>query len=95
MTGMHQVAEHLSLQARAMTGNDADAFGRSAFNRYYYATYLSVRELLASLDSSWETQRHSAIPDPDEDRIGRGVVKLKRKGKRGMRNREGEYRKQH
>jgi len=85
MPGMHQVAEHLSLQARALTGDDADAFGRSAFNRYYYATYLSVRELLASLDSSWETQPHSAIPNLLETTVMRLVRdQAKRMSKSGL-----------
>lgn len=73
MPGLHQVAEHLSLQARTLTGDDADAFGRSAFNRYYYAAYLSVRELLASLDTSWEASPHSAIPDLLEITVMRQV----------------------
>lgn len=39
------VADYLKEQALARTGtDDFDVFGRSAFNRYYYATFLIIRE---------------------------------------------------
>lgn len=42
---MRLVADHLREQALARTGtDDFDEFGRSAFNRYYYATFLMIRE---------------------------------------------------
>lgn len=63
MSDLHGVAEHLSMKAKVLDGDAADAFGRSAFNRYYYATYLTVRELLALIDASWESQSHATIPD--------------------------------
>lgn len=40
----------------------ADAYGRSAFNRYYYAAYLATRELLGAVDARWTRQPHSEIP---------------------------------
>lgn len=60
---MHQVAEYLSSEAKQQKGAEADAFARSAFNRYYYAAFLSVREFLASIDSKWGSQNHSSLPD--------------------------------
>jgi len=62
MAGLYRVAEHLSARARALVGEDADAFGRSALNRYYYATYLTVRDLLAQIDGAWEKEAHKNIP---------------------------------
>lgn len=59
---MEIVAHHLQQHARTQTGIDADLFGRAAFNRYYYATYLHVREGLGSLDSAWKRQPHKDIP---------------------------------
>jgi hypothetical protein len=41
---------------------DADAFGRSAFNRYYYAAYLETRDMLGQLNPSWVRTPHSVIP---------------------------------
>ncbi|AJJ18879.1 hypothetical protein NUF47_003397 [Yersinia enterocolitica] len=62
MSDFYQVAEHLSSHAKKCHDDAADAFGRTALNRYYYATYLSVREFLGQMDKSWEGQSHSEIP---------------------------------
>ena len=56
------VADHLSKAARTTVGGEADAFGRSAFNRYYYAAFLSTRELLSMIERSWSGVPHSNIP---------------------------------
>ena len=63
MSGMHQVAEHLSTEAKRTTGDVADVFGRSAFNRYYYGVFLSVRRVLAASDSKWAKVAHKDIPE--------------------------------
>lgn len=61
---MHQVAEFLSCEAKGQKKPvDADAFARSAFNRYYYATFLSVRKFVAELDADWGRGSHSGLPD--------------------------------
>lgn len=60
---LHTVGAHLAHQAVAERGSLADAYGRSAFNRYYYAAYLATRELLAAVDSRWTRQPHSEIPE--------------------------------
>lgn len=76
MTGLHGVADHLSNRAKALLAasaeSEADAYARSAFNRYYYATFLTVRELLAIMNSKWEETPHANIPDVLEH----GVLKL-------------------
>jgi hypothetical protein len=40
-----------------------DRFGRSAFNRYYYACYLETRGMLADLNPGWAKATHANIPD--------------------------------
>jgi hypothetical protein len=40
-----------------------DLFGRSAFNRYYYAAFLITREMLGELNLSWKTTPHKEIPN--------------------------------
>ena len=60
--GLLDVAEHLSDQSRKESGARRDAFARSAFNRYYYASFLSVRELLAEIDPSWSGAPHANFP---------------------------------
>lgn len=60
---MEIVGQHL--QAHALTlvaGQDRDYFGRSAFNRFYYATFLSVRAELNALLPGWPNN-HASIPD--------------------------------
>jgi hypothetical protein len=69
MPGLFEVAEFLSERARKSSADDADAFGRSAFNRYYYACFLSVRDLLAKMDDAWVRQGHSNIPDLLEGKL--------------------------
>lgn len=39
-----------------------DLFGRSAFNRYYYAAFLVTREMLGELQNSWKATPHRQIP---------------------------------
>lgn len=41
---------------------DFDLFGRSAFNRYYYATYLEVRAMLRRFNPTWKGS-HADIPN--------------------------------
>lgn len=85
MTGLHDVAEHLSTQAKLYNGDAADAFGRSAFNRYYYATFLTIRELIGLLDSSWESTPHSSIPRILEEAfLGKLKKEIKKKAKQGL-----------
>lgn len=38
-------------------------FGRSAFNRYYYAAFLITREMLGELNNAWKKTAHSEIPN--------------------------------
>lgn len=62
MSSLPTVAEHLSQEAKSRHADEADAFGRTAFNRYYYAAFLSTRELLMQLDRSWSGESHANIP---------------------------------
>lgn len=62
---LHRVADNLARQAKGagVLAEDADALGRSAFNRYYYATYLTVRDLLGLIDAAWKKESHAKIPE--------------------------------
>lgn len=40
-----------------------DLFGRSAFNRYYYAAFLITREMLGEFKSAWKATPHKGIPE--------------------------------
>lgn len=85
MAGLQSVAEHLSLHAKGLGAGDADAdaFGRSAFNRHYYATFLTVRELLVTIDIAWAKTPHAEIPDRVEKNL---VARIKEATKRQIRS---------
>ena len=68
---MKIVARHLREEAtRRQNVEEKDIFGRSAFNRYYYATYLNVKRGLGKCKLEWGRLAHGAIPD-----VLRGQVK--------------------
>jgi hypothetical protein len=62
---MRRVAEHLADQAMlASDKGERDVFGRSAYNRYYYSTFLLVRESLRRMQVLKEQDdiAHASIP---------------------------------
>lgn len=64
MKHLHFVGTTLSEKAKKNVNIDrdkADAFGRSAFNRYYYAAYLEVRDLLLKFEPNWKI-KHADAP---------------------------------
>jgi len=40
-----------------------DLLGRSAFNRYYYAAFLTTRRTLGMMQSNWKGTAHAEIPN--------------------------------
>lgn len=50
-----------------------DLFGRSAINRYYYASFLITRQMLGEFDESWKQTAHAGIPGLLETRLRRQV----------------------
>ena len=61
---MRIVGDHLAGEA-ANRGDatEFDLFSRSAFNRYYYSAFLSVRRVLKLLDPVWATPSHQSMPE--------------------------------
>jgi hypothetical protein len=60
---MERVANSLTQQAIDATDEgEANLYGRSAFNRYYYAVYLSVREMLRSGQPEHAGAAHKDLP---------------------------------
>lgn len=49
--------------AASKDGAITDIFGRSAFNRYYYASFLITREMLGELAPKWKHTPHGEIPN--------------------------------
>lgn len=53
----------LDLAVAERDAGAADEFGRSAFNRYYYAVYLIVRKAVMSIDPKWASCSHKDLPE--------------------------------
>ena len=86
MADLYDVAEHLTKQAQnnfrrgEPSFSLADAFGRSAFNRYYYACFLSVRDFLSLLDASWGRAKHKSVPELLRGKVSERITnELKKK----------------
>lgn len=61
---MQIVAQQLEFWAKEKDKEtERDLFGRSAFNRYYYAAFLVTREMLGALRPTWRHTAHAAIPE--------------------------------
>jgi len=72
---MNRVGE--VLRKYALSEGDAskkNLFGRSAFNRYYYAAFLITREMLAAIDPRWEKTPHKNIPALLQDSLCKPVL---------------------
>jgi hypothetical protein len=78
MSSLPIVADLLSNVAKTRHADEADAFGRTAFNRYYYAAFLSTRDLLIQIERGWSRTPHGNIPSLlEEDLLKRLRTKLK------------------
>lgn len=61
---MEVVANLLQVTAlKCMNADERDLFGRSSYNRYYYAAFLCVRKVLAQLRPEWGELAHASYPD--------------------------------
>jgi hypothetical protein len=67
---MEIVGQYLQHEATQRSGRERDFFGRTAFNRYYYASYLGVKKTLGSLRKEWDTIAHADVPQ-----LLRGTIK--------------------
>ncbi|MFR9680746.1 hypothetical protein [Acinetobacter sp. SEK570] len=60
---MQVVGDELSALALGRCGTtDFDLLSRSAFNRYYYATYLVTRNTIGQMVNDWKGTNHSGLP---------------------------------
>jgi len=64
MQALHAVGCYLEHETKTRPEGERDAFARSTFNRFYYAAFLEVRDLLKRIDyDAWDTVGHKAYPD--------------------------------
>lgn len=80
---MLSVAHHLQVEAVKLviaSKTDADLYARSAFNRYYYATFLCVRQTLVNVDKKYESSlNHKGIPELLRGTIQKRIKAIQRK----------------
>ncbi|MDO9317558.1 MAG: hypothetical protein Q7V56_05090 [Gammaproteobacteria bacterium] len=83
---MKFVGEKLALLAKLeKDDSNRNLLGRSAYNRFYYASFLVTREMLATLDPSWKTTAHSRIPELLSVTVTKEVKKvLKASARKGI-----------
>jgi hypothetical protein len=60
---MQQVAHHLQIHAHGLVGPERDAFARSAYNRYYYGCFLSLRATFTEMNPQWARNPHKSYPE--------------------------------
>lgn len=77
---MEEVAQFLSVRALELRNDEAqaDLFGRSAFNRYYYAAYLITRDMLTDFDRNWRSTPHAKIPEILNGSVKKPINNFKR-----------------
>ena len=59
----HIVAHHLQKAALKERQPSNDFYARSAFNRYYYFMYLTVRSMLSRMGHECSTLPHASVPE--------------------------------
>ena len=80
---MEKVAHFLQVEAmNRLDLEERDTFGRSAYNRYYYATYLCVRDAFATMNVQWETAPHKSYPAILDGKIKKTLSASKSKANR-------------
>lgn len=81
---MEQVGNALATQAVKLKGKplEADLFGRSAFNRYYYAVFYVARGMLSDFSTEWQSIPHASVPQLLVGQVRREIQKFKQKANR-------------
>lgn len=80
---MQNVARHLQVEAVKLapkSAASADAFARSAYNRYYYATFLCVRDTLVQIDNRYRNSlNHKDVPALLRNTIQKRIKTIQKK----------------
>lgn len=78
---VEDVAQFLAVHAATLRRDlpQADLFGRSAFNRYYYAIFFLTREMLTDFDARWRSTPHADVPNVLNGKVRESIQKFKRK----------------
>ncbi len=81
--GLQQVGLHLQVKAVGLTDRvERDLFGRSSYNRYYYATFLCVRRVLAQMRPQWAFVAHAKLPEVLKGQIIKDLTKRRQRARK-------------
>lgn len=80
------VGDHLAESALTQSNNsNSDLFARSAFNRYYYAVYLTVKERISKINPVWGNIPHKSLPELLTGKVTKFIKNdIKKKIKQGV-----------
>ena len=79
---MQKVGHYLQMEAKNVSDEDRDTFARSAYNRYYYSVFLTVRDLIRTLKPDVTSLPHKSYPDLLKNTIFKelnGALKIARR----------------
>jgi uncharacterized protein (UPF0332 family) len=78
---VEQVGNALALQAVKLKAKsiEADLFGRSAFNRYYYAVFYVARSMLSDFSPDWKSVPHASVPQLLVGQVRKDIQRFKQK----------------
>lgn len=61
---MQVVGRYLQVEAmKQHNPEEKDLFGRSSYNRYYYATFIITRGIVNTINPEWTSSKHAEYPD--------------------------------
>lgn len=61
---MQVVGRYLQVEAmKSHSPEEKDLFGRSSYNRYYYATFNVTRDIVRKINPDWVSSKHAEYPD--------------------------------
>ncbi len=76
---MEDVAHYLQVEALKIGElSTRDRFGRSAYNRYYYSTFLQVRQMVSGMNAAWAHMPHADYPNLLGGQINKSVKNARR-----------------
>lgn len=84
---MKKVGDYLAsyaLSCHKISGDDFDLFARSAYNRYYYAVFLSVKRMLVKIRGSDFEIAHADAPCYVRGAVRDSILRELKKRRRGL-----------
>ena len=80
---MQEVGEYLQdvLQSNLSRTVNREAFARTAYNRYYYACYLYVKQELRKMNDQWVFRSHQNVPKVLMSHVSKEFMRMRDQAK--------------